>query len=91
MIGTDTGFFIGAKPYDFTDDANRRVVGANVMLAHKSTPDDLRTIGMRYEEYGTSPEAHAVLTDLKPFHEYVFSIEIRKGWKKAKIISISAK
>jgi hypothetical protein len=88
MIGQDPGFFVGAKPYDFTADDGKRLVGASMTVAHKPSLGD-KVMGLRSEIYSVGGEVLAILDDLKPFHEYVFGIELRPGWKKGKIVTVS--
>lgn len=91
MIGNEFGYFVGAKPYDFTADDGKRLVGATVVVGHKPTSSDDSIIGLRSESYSASPEVLGILNDLKPFNEYNFGIELRTGWKKGKIVSVSSK
>jgi hypothetical protein len=91
MIGQEMGFYVGAKPYDFTAEDGKRLVGASVCLGHKPSSSDKGLLGLRYDIYSVAPEALPALDELKPFNEYNFGIEMRPGWKKAKIVSVSAK
>lgn len=91
MIGQEMGFFVGSKSYDFTAEDGKRLIGATAYVGHKPTSADKNWNGLRLEVYSVSDDVLGVIDDLKPFNEYTFGIELRTGWKKGKIVSVSSK
>lgn len=92
MLLSDEYIFLGARQYDFTDDANRRVQGVSVHLLPVRPSSAAGTYGAIPVKFSADISKFSTFAGLKPLSKATFDFDVEIGARsRTRLVGLSQK